>query len=65
MAHWLYMSLEAAGFMIFSAVMWLILRRADTERDAGTARQPVRAVRRALPARDRSGEVPVLSGRPR
>ena len=65
MTHWLYMSLEAGGFLIFAAAMWVIIKRADTEREAGTARQAARAVRPAAPAHDRSGEATVLSGRPR
>lgn len=75
MAHWLYMSLEAGGFLIFSAVMWLIIKRADTEREAVTWRQAAPAARpaaqaapvarQAAPAPDRSGEVTALGGRRR
>ncbi len=52
---WLYMSLETVIFLIFSAALWLIIKRADTGPAAGAADQTV-------PARDRSSEVPVLSG---
>ncbi len=52
---WLFMSLETAIFLIFSAALWLVIKHADTGPAAGAAEQ-------AVPARDRSTEVPVLSG---
>jgi hypothetical protein len=56
--NWLYMSLETAVFLVFSAASWRIIKRSDTEPVAGPAN-------RTVPARDRSSEVPVLSGQPR
>lgn len=52
---WLYMSLETAIFLIFSAAVWLVIKRADTGPAAVAADQ-------TLPADDRFSEVPVLSG---
>ena len=52
---WLYMSLETATFLIFSAALWLVIKSAETGPAAGAADQTV-------PPRDRPSEVPELSG---
>ena len=50
---WLYMSLEVATFLVFSAAMWLVIVHADTGPGAGGAAE-------MAAARDTAAGVDVL-----
>jgi hypothetical protein len=58
MMNWVWLYIPAAIFLAFSAALWLVVKHADTEPDAGGADRMAPA--RATVARDAAGSAASL-----